>query len=148
LAGGTLNGGMEIAIAKQWSIDISGYWNPIKTKNFSIRHTYIQPSVRWWLYEHFAGHFIALQVAGGYYDIGKSDYHTKGWFTGLGTSYGYTWLLSKQWNLTAEGGIGFFFIKNKKLSYFVDDWEPEIIRHSQRIVLYPSKVELSLTYLF
>ncbi len=121
----TLNAGAELAIAKQWSVDLSGYWNPVKTNNISLKHFYLQPSVRWWLYEHFAGHFAALHVAGGKYNIGNKNRYTKGWFTGLGVSYGYTWILSRQWNLTAEGGFGFYYTRNKRRDYVVDDWQEE-----------------------
>ncbi len=148
LATCTLNGGVELALNKQWSLDVSGYWNPVKTNNISLKHWYIQPAIRWWLYEHFAGHFAALQVASGKYDIGNSKRHTRGWFSGVGASYGYTWILSKQWNMTAEAGLGFYYTQNKRKDYFVDDWQEEIVKHSRRIVLAPSKIELSLSYLF
>ena len=32
-ATGTLNAGVDVAVAQKWSVDISGYWNPISTES-------------------------------------------------------------------------------------------------------------------
>lgn len=148
LATGTINAGAEISVAKQWSVDISGYFNPIKTGNFRSQFWYVQPGVRYWLYEHFVGHFFAAHIAYGGYNIGNDRWHYKGWLTGLGFSYGYTWILSKQWNFTLEGGLGLYYMRDKKRFYDLDDWTPERIVHYKRLGLAPSKMEVSFTYLF
>jgi hypothetical protein len=49
---GTLNAGVEVSVGKQWSVEVSGYWNPVETKRFSAKAWWIQPAVRYWLYEH------------------------------------------------------------------------------------------------
>lgn len=148
LAAGTLNAGAEVAVAKQWSLDISGYWNPLKTDRFSSRLWYLQPGVRYWLYEHFVGHFFAAHAAYGRYNIGNDRLYHKGWAAGLGVSYGYTWILSKQWNLTAEGGFGFYYLRRAKHYYEYDDWSPVCIPQYRNIVVAPSKLEIAFTYLF
>ncbi len=147
-ATGTVNAGVEMSVAKQWSVEVSGYWNPVKTEQFSARAWWVQPAARYWLYEHFVGHFFAAHPAYGQYDIGNDRWHYKGWLTGLGVSYGYTWILSKRWNLTAEGGIGLYYMRDTKRFYVIDDWSPERITHYRRIVLAPSKLEVSFSYLF
>lgn len=90
LAVGTVNAGTELSLGKQWSLDISGYWNPIKTDRFSARAWYIQPGVRYWLFEHFVGHFFASHLAAGKYNVGNNRWYYKGRFAGIGFSYGYT----------------------------------------------------------
>ena len=147
-ASGTVNAGVEVSVAKQWSLDMTGYWNPIKTDKFSSRFWYVQPGVRYWLYEHYVGHFFAAHAAYGRYNVGNDRWYYKGWFTGLGVSYGYTWILTKRWNLTAEGGFGFYYMRDRKRLYEIDEWRPECIRNYRRIVLAPSKLEISFTYLF
>ncbi len=145
---GTVNAGFEVAVDKQWSVEISGYWNPIRTDRFSARAWWVQPALRWWRYEHFAGHFLATHPAYGRYDVGNARWHRRGWLTGLGFSYGYSWLLARQWNFTVEGGIGFYYMSDRREEYETDDWSPVVIVHSRRVVLAPSKLEVSFSYLF
>jgi hypothetical protein len=147
-ATGTVNAGAEVAVAKQWSVELSGYWNSIKTDTFSIKAWWVQPSLRWWRYEHFVGSFVALHPAGGRYDVGGEHFHRQGWFTGLGVSYGYGWLLSRRWNITAEGGMGFYYMRDRRDDYKTDEWSPVRIVHARRVVLAPSKLEISFSYLF
>lgn len=133
-ATGTLNAGVEMSVTKQWSIELSGYWNPI------AKSWWVQPAVRYWLREHFAGHFFSAHPAYGWYNIDNR----KGLFSGLGVSYGYTWPLSGRWSFTAEGGLGVFYMRDtKRLSE-----TPECVTRSSRIVLAPSKVEVAFGYLF
>jgi hypothetical protein len=148
LATGTVNAGFEVAVAKQWSVKVAGYWNPVKTDKFSVRAWLVQPAVRWWRYEHFVGHFVAAHPAYGRYNIGKALWYRRGWLTGLGFSYGYSWPLSKQWNFTAEGGIGVYYMKDRRENYVTGDWESETVIRTRRVVLAPSKLELSFSYLF
>ena len=147
-ATGTVNAGVEIALGKQWSIDLSGYWNPVKTDKFSSRFWYVQPSVRYWRYEHFVGPFYAAHIAYGRYNIGNDRWYYKGWLTGIGLSYGYTWILSRQWNFTLEGGLGIYYMRDRKRQYDYDDWSPVCITHYKRWALAPSKLEISFSYLF
>lgn len=90
LGTGTINAGFETSVGKQWSVDISGYWNPVSTKKMSTRAWYVQPAIRYWQYEHFVGPFWSVHLAYGRYNVGNDRWHYKGWFSGLGFSYGYT----------------------------------------------------------
>ncbi len=142
---GTVNAGVEVAVEKQWSLELSGYWNPVRTDRFSAQSWWVQPAVRWWMYEHFVGHFFAAHPACGRYDVGGDRFHRQGWLAGVGVSYGYAWIIAKRWNLTVEGGVGLYYMRDR---YVTDDWEPLRIVHARRGILAPSKVELSFSYLF
>ncbi len=144
LAAGTVNAGVEVAVAKQWSVEVSGYWNPVETDRFRSKVWFVQPAV----YEHFAGHFVAVHPAYGRYDVGGDRFHRRGWLAGLGASYGYSWLLTKRWNFTAEGGIGLYYMRDRRDNYVTDDWSPVTIVHARRVMLAPSKLEVSFSYLF
>lgn len=148
LAGGTINIAAEIAVSKQWSVELAGYFNPIENERFSARSWWVQPSVRYWFFEHFAGHFVAVHPAFGCYAVGNKKAVWHGSATGLGASYGYVWPLRKRLNLTAEAGVGLYYLTDKIRARNVDDWAPEIIINSKRIILAPSKLEISLSYLF
>lgn len=56
----------------------------------------VQPGIRRWLYEAYAGHFWGAHLAVARYNIGNDRWHFKGWLAGIGVSYGYAWLLSKR----------------------------------------------------
>lgn len=114
----------------------------------TLRRLTAKLAVRWWRYEHFAGPFFAVHPAYGRYEVGNDRQRYKGWLTGLGVSYGYTCLLSKRWNLTAEGGLGLYRMRDTRRFPEYDDWAPVCVTHYRRLVLAPSKLELSFSYLF
>lgn len=49
----------------------------------------IQPGVRYWIFEEYAGHFIAAHLTVAKYDAGGKHFHRNGWLAGIGFSYGY-----------------------------------------------------------
>lgn len=49
----------------------------------------LQPGVRHWFYEAYAGHFIAAHLAAAHYNIGGRNRYSRGWLAGIGGSYGY-----------------------------------------------------------
>ncbi|MDR3268831.1 MAG: DUF3575 domain-containing protein [Tannerella sp.] len=85
----TINLGVEFALADQWTLDISGNYNPwsfpqtelTKDANGNIvgepeswdgkfRHWMLQPELRWWSCEKFNGHFFGAHVHAGTYNVG------------------------------------------------------------------------------
>lgn len=38
-----------------------------------------------------------------------ADHRYQGWATGLGISYGYSWILGKRWNIEATIGFGYAY---------------------------------------
>ena len=59
---GTVNVGLDAAVADKWTLDVSGYWNPINSDSFSCRLYAAQIGTKRWLYEAFVGHFISGQL--------------------------------------------------------------------------------------
>lgn len=110
-ATGTLNLGMEGRLADKWTIDLSGNIDAWDWKDGLIRrHAYVQPELRRWLCDTFSGHFLALHVHGGIYNIGGiRDSRYQGWFAGAGIGYGYDLILSRHWNLEFEIGAGYAY---------------------------------------
>lgn len=145
---GTVNAGFEVSLAKQWSLDVSGYWNPISTDKLSAKFWYVQPGVRYWRYEHFVGPFIGGHATYGQYTVGNDRWYYDGWFTGAGVSAGYSWILTDRWNFTLEGGLGLYYMCDTKYWHDYSDWEKICVRHYRRVVLAPSKIEASFSFLF
>ena len=77
------------------------------------------PEVRWWLCERFNGHFFGLHAGYTEYNISNvripfrpassKDHRYQGWGTGVGISYGYSWIIGRRWNLEATVGVGYVY---------------------------------------
>ncbi|MEG2064632.1 MAG: DUF3575 domain-containing protein [Alistipes sp.] len=145
---GTAAVGVEVSLADKWTVEVSGYWNPIRTNNLSTRFYAVQVGSCYWLYESFVGHFLGQHLIYVDYNIGNRIRHYRGRAYGLGISYGYAWMLSKRWNVAVEAGAGIYHTRDTRRDPTVGDWEDETIYHSRRWTLAPSKVEVAFSYLF
>ena len=116
----TPNLGFEVALAKKLTLDVSGNYNPWKfSKDRQIKHWLVQPELRYWLCERFNGHFFGLHAGYTEYNISNvripfrpassKDHRYQGWGTGVGISYGYSWIIGRRWNLEATVGVGYVY---------------------------------------
>ena len=120
----TINLGVEAALGRRVTLDVSGNYNPWKFGDARWKHWLVQPEVRYWLCESFNGHFFGVHSGYAFYNLsgvripfrGKStkDHRYQGWATGLGLSYGYNWILGKRWNLEATLGFGYVYTNYDK----------------------------------
>lgn len=117
-----INLGVEVGLAPKWTLDISGdynAWNMSHDRRW--KHWIVQPELRYWFCDRFAGHFVGVHAFGGQYNVGNlknsikflgndvskwSDHRYEGWIVGGGIAYGYSWILSKHWSFEAELGFG------------------------------------------
>lgn len=122
-----INAGVEVGVAPRWTIDVPvslNFWKLSHDRQW--RHWLVQPGVRYWFCDRFAGHFVGVHLHGGQYNIGGldldfsflgtdfgklADTRFQGWFAGGGVSYGYAWILGKHWNLEAEIGVGYSYTR-------------------------------------
>lgn len=121
----TINAGAEIGLAERWTLDFSGNYNNWEMSgDRQWKHWFLQPEGRYWFCNKFIGHFIGIHAHGGMYNIGNlensisflgtdfsmlSGNRYQGWFAGAGVAYGYSWVLSKHWNLEFELGVGYAY---------------------------------------
>ena len=116
----TPNLGFEVGLAKKLTLDISGNYNPWKFgDDRQIKHWLVQPELRYWLCERFNGHFFGLHAGYTEYNISNvripfrpassKDHRYQGWGTGVGISYGYSWIIGRRWNLEATVGVGYVY---------------------------------------
>lgn len=126
----TVNAGIEIALAKKWTFDVSGNWNSwSRTESVLWKHAFAQPELRYWFCDRFSGHFIGLHGHGGRYNMGNlnnnikildidfsplSNYRYQGWFAGGGLTYGHAFILGEHWNLEMGLGVGYAYTKYDK----------------------------------
>lgn len=122
----TFNAGAEVRLARKWTLDAEVGLNPFSGKHDdgsygrSLKHLRVHPELRYWFCEAFYKHFIGLHVPYLLYNVsdikllGTENERHQGWGAGIGVSYGYSWLLSKHWNLEATVGVGYLYLESEK----------------------------------
>ncbi len=115
----TPNLGMEFALGKKSTLEISGGLNPFEFSDSKrFKHWLIQPEYRWWFCEAFNGHFLGVHAHGAQFNVGGwdipigrldvfKDRRYEGYLYGGGISYGYQWVLSNRWNFEFNIGAGY-----------------------------------------
>ncbi len=151
----TFNLGVEVGLAKKWSLDVSGNYNPWEfSDNRQIKHWMVQPELRWWTCERFNGSFFALHGMYAEYNAGgfklpfgweKSfrDHRYDGHLWGVGIGYGYQWILSNHWGLEAEIGVGYARLHYDKYPRGCS----EKLDTKNKNYFGPTKIALSFIYL-
>lgn len=148
LTTGTLNAGVDVAFSDKWSIDGSLSWNPISSDHISLSTIAGTVGVRRWRFEPHVGLFWGLHSTAAKYNIYNNSHQIKGFLLGMGSSVGYSWMLSRRWNFTIEGGLGLFYMNDRKPIIDNANLNDITIRHNRKIILAPSKFEVSFSYLF
>ncbi|MDE5629954.1 MAG: DUF3575 domain-containing protein [Muribaculaceae bacterium] len=121
------NLGVEVGIAPKWTAELSGTVNNWAINNRQWKQWNVQPEIRYWICRRFSGHFFAAHIIGGQYNFGNlknnikflgtdfsdlTDHRYQGWMAGAGLAYGYSWILSRHWNLEAELGLGWIYTRS------------------------------------
>lgn len=158
----TINLGTEFGLSPKWTLDVSANYNPwTYSNNKKWKHWLVQPEARYWFCNKMMGHFIGFHAIAGSYNIGNAnadfkflgtdfsklkDYRYEGWFVGAGVAYGYSWVLSKHWNLEAELGVGYTYSKSDKFECAScgEKLEDDKTHH----YVGPTKAALNLVYVF
>ncbi len=157
----TLNGGVEVKFAPQWTGDLSANLNAWAIKDHRWTHWLVQPEVRYWFCEAFSGHFVAAHLIGGQYNFGNldmpfkflgsdfrklKDYRFQGWMGGAGIAYGYSWILDRHWNIEAEIGIGWVYTRYNQ--YECADCGQKVDSNHPHNYVGPTKAAINLVYTF
>lgn len=118
------NVGLEFGVGRKSTVQVFGLLNPWQFGDTRARIWTLEPEYRYWLCEKFTGHFVGVHVLGGEYNFRNFNMpltnlpdlkgenkgrHIEGWYVGGGITYGYQWMLSKNWNFEASLGIGYAY---------------------------------------
>ena len=157
-----VNAGIEFGLAPKWTVDVSGNFNAWNmSHNRKWKHWLVQPELRYWFCDRFAGHFLGMHLHGGQYNVGGlknsmsflgtdfsklSDNRYQGWFTGVGLAYGYTWMLGEHWNLEAEIGLGYSYTKYDRFECV--GCGKKIEEDKSHHYVGPTKAAINLVYVF
>ena len=160
-ATGTVNFGVEMAIAPRWTLDMPSNINDWKMYNGrQWKHYLTQPEVRYWFCNRFAGHFLGIHAHYGRYNIGNIDNNIKflgtnfgalkdnrfdGWLLGAGIGYGYAFVLNSHWNLELELGIGYAYLEYDKYNWKSNEKLEHLAHHNYFGI---TKLNVGISYLF
>lgn len=164
----TPNLGVEFAVANHWTVELDGQinaWTPFSNKRngpISWKHWLVMPEARWWFCEKFQGSFFGLHLLGGQYNVYNiknhinyfgqhiyklSDYRFQGWYAGAGLAYGYAWSLAKHWNIEAEIGLGYAFMKYDRYGLNCD-CDDNALKNKTHNYWGLTKLAVNIEYLF
>lgn len=153
--------GVEIGLAPKWTFNLAGQVNFWDVNQHKWKHWLLQPELRYWFCDRFAGHFLGVHAIGGQYNFGNirnnisflgsdfsnlTDYRYQGWAAGAGIAYGHSWVLSRHWNFEAEIGIGWIYTRYDK--YNCQNCGKKIESDRPHNYFGPTKVALMLEYIF
>lgn len=156
-----VNAGMEASIGTHWSVELTGdlnCWNLSHGRKW--KHWLVQPEARYWFCEALGGHFAGVHALIGQYNAGHIDLpfslpatdfsalktrRYQGWAGGLGLTYGYSWLLSRHWNLEAELGLGWVYTRFDRFECAGCGRRTGKGKHNY---VGPTKAAVNLVYLF
>ena len=154
--------GIEVGLAPRLTLDVSGSLNLWNWKNnMKWKHWVVQPELRYWTCQRFAGHFFALHGLAGQFNFGNiknnirflgtdfsvlSNERYEGWAVGAGLGYGYALPLGKHWNLEFEVGAGAIYsVAN---GYECDVCNRPTATDVRKLRPALTKAALSIVYLF
>lgn len=156
------NIGAEMRLSPKWSIDLTGdfnFWNLSHDRKW--KHWIVMPEARYWLCDALGGHFFGAHILGGEFNVGNLDLpfsflgsdfrhlrdnRYQGWLAGVGIAYGYSWLLSKHWNLEAEIGIGYVYARYNRFE--CADCGRKVESDRSHHYFGPTKAAINLVYVF
>ena len=153
--------GVEVGLAPKWTAEIDGTINNWAINDRRWKQWMVQPEIRYWFCQSFSGQFLAAHLIGGQYNFGNlknnikflgtdfsqlTDHRYQGWMAGVGIGYGYSWILSRHWNLEAEIGIGWIYTRSDVYNCF--DCGKKIRTDVPHNYVGPTKAAINIIYVF
>lgn len=152
---------IEAGFAPKWSVELTGLLNAWEVNDHLYKQWQLKPELRYWFCQRFSGHFVGAHALGGQFNWGNidnsvkflgtdfsalSDHRYQGWMAGLGVAYGYSWIMSKHWNIEAEIGIG--WIHSWYDEFRCADCGKRTRTNLEHNYFGPTKLAVNLIYLF
>ena len=158
----SINLGVELGLSQRLTLDVSGNLNLWTWKdNRKWKHWLVQPELRLWTCNRFAGHFFALHALAGQFNFGHipngvrmfgtdfsilSQERYEGWAFGAGLGYGYALPLGRHWNLEIEAGFGAIY--SKATGYECDVCNRVTAQDVRKLRPALTKAAVGIVYLF
>ena len=149
----TPNVAVEMGLGPRTTVEVAGGYNNWKLGGEkTMAHFIVQPEIRHWFCQRFAGSFVGAHLHGGEFNLNgigpftilKENRH-EGWFLGAGVSFGHHWVLGDRWGLEAEIGVGYAYMDYKR--YGCAKCDP-LTREDSYHYFGPTRAAVSLVYYF
>lgn len=149
-AAGNINVAVDVNVNLHNSVNIPVSFNPFKFSNTQWRHVVVQPGWRYWMIERYIGHFVSPSLFFANYELGHGQRYFRGNAYGVGFSWGYSILLNTRWNFLVEVGAGLIYTPytERKYAKYIGEFDDEYTYRHHRLMLLPTKLNLSFSYLF
>lgn len=92
------------------------------------------------------GLFVGIYGAGGKYDVERNSKGYQGEFTSAGISAGYSWVLSRHWNLELSGSVGYVGGPQRRYEAEFDDARLIFRNYDRLRYVGPTKLKVSLVW--
>lgn len=145
---GTLNLSAEYAVGNHWSLGAGAKYNP-----YTYRQQSYILSARWWPWHSYSGWWLSGGVryqeynSGGYtkwvYDA--AEHTSEGDRIGGGISAGYSYMLSRHFNLDVGAGV---WAGREFYTVYSCPRCGRIIEKGAKTFLLPSNITLAISYIF
>lgn len=115
----------DIVVASQTSINLEASFNTLNEiyGDNCAEHIMVSPELRYWFKRPLYSHYIGLNAIALIYNVTLDGSRYKGQAGGIGIGYGYSFLISKRWNLTPYIGVGY--------GYFNEYIDPDLSSTSE-----------------
>lgn len=101
------NLGFEVAVSQHHALAFSASTCPVKVSDrLSVTHVTVLPEYRYWLRIPSYGHYVGGGILYSSYDVSGSRHVSAGNLLGAFADYGYSFILSRRWNIVPHAGIG------------------------------------------
>lgn len=140
----SLNAEYSARIGYKQSVHVPFSWNPwIFGGNKKMKHFTVSPQWRYWKTEVYLGHFLGANLIGSRYNVSRGSYRFDGGAYGVGSSWGYAWLLNKRLNLEVQAGIGVVRTDYKRFDCGTCG---DYLSKESKWFLVPNRLAVSLVY--
>lgn len=152
----TLNVEASMVIRNQWSIHLPIKVNPWTFGDKKYQHATLMPGVRYWFIDSYSrGWFLGVNavltaydhegLVGSKVDYFARNYRYKGFGYGGGVSAGYSFPVSKRWNVEFEAGIASVYVDH---DIYHETEAGERVGYQKGFLPIPGKIGINLVYLF
>ncbi|MDO4165536.1 MAG: DUF3575 domain-containing protein [Bacteroides sp.] len=158
IADGALNAGVEYALGRRSTVDLSGMVRPWRrTEKYVNKYWLVQPEYRYWTCQKFNGTYWGAYLNGAQFNVGGKDmpfglfpwlerHRYEGWLAGVGVSWGYHLMLDRHWNLEFSAGVGYEYIHYRK--YETPEVCTPLLEEGHYHYFGLSKLSASIVYVF
>ena len=109
----TPNIGVDVVVSDRQSISFDASFAPYKiSQSFHNKCMTLRGGYKYWFNQAFYAHYIGVDAVISSTDVGAGNVDYRGEYLGVGVGYGYSFILSKRWNIVPCVGVGIAYCRS------------------------------------